>query len=422
MSASMDTTANNQILILGGGFTGLFAALHLSSLDCPLPITLIDRETRFVFKPLLYELLSNETQVDVTWPRYEELLTRRGVAYVLGSIQAIDLHNRQVQLDSGLSYGYRYLVVALGDTAGYFNVSGADEHTFTFRTAQDALELGKHLRQNLQKALQAEDSTEKDELLTTAIVGAGPSGVELSGTLADLLPHWYEKLGGDPEDIRVVLIQRGEEILGKGVSDRIRETAEKALGNRRARIDILTQSSVKEVKPGSLVYLNDEQEHYLDAETIVWTAGSSTHPLVQSLPIADEHSDRRQRPHTTSTLQLIDFPNVFAGGDCAVNIEDPQPATAQVAYQQGKTIAYNIKALIDEEELEPASVNLRGYLMKLGVEESVAEILGKVRISGHAGHLIRHATYLSLMPTPARNMKLGAEWLADEVLDQVLNV
>lgn len=416
------TSNDEQILILGGGFAGLFTALHLGSSQCPLPIKLIDRETRFVFKPLLYELLSNEVQVNVTWPRYDEILGDRNVAHILGDIQSIDLQNRKVELASGLSYGYRYLVIALGDTAGYFNVPGADEHTFTFRTAEDALGLGKHLRQKLQEAAQTEDDAKRKALLTVAIVGAGPAGVELSATLGDLLPDWYAKLGGNPEELRIALLQRGSEILKGSVSDQLREMAEQALGKRQVPIELLLEASVKAIAPQELTYLQDDMERTLSAETIVWTAGSATHPLVRSLALEDVHRDPKGRPYLTSALQLIGSPNVFAGGDCATNVHDPQPAIAQVAYQQGRAIAHNILAMIEGRDPKPVDVSLRGTLMKLGIEESIAEIMGRVRVAGHAGHLIRQATYLSLLPTPARNLKLGAEWITDEVFEQVLGV
>lgn len=424
METQEQQSASNdeQVLILGGGFAGLFTALHLTSSQCPLRIKLIDRETRFIFKPLLYELLSNEVQVNVTWPRYEEILGDRNVAHILGDIQSIDLKNQKVELASGLSYGYRYLVIALGDTAGYFGIPGAKEHTFTFRDANDALGLSKHLRQKLQAAAQTEEDVKRKALLTVAIVGAGPAGVELSATLADLLPDWYEKLGGNPEEITIALIQRGSEILKGGVSDKLREVAQKALGNRKLPVELLLGASVKSIEPGALTYRQDEADHTLETETIVWTAGSATHPLVRSLPLDDTHRDSRGRPYLNSSLQLIGCPNVFAGGDCATNVHDPQPATAQVAYQQGKAIARNILALIEDRALEPMDVTLRGTLMKLGIEESVAEIMGRVRVTGHAGHLIRQATYLGLLPTPARNLKLSAEWITDEVFEQILGV
>ncbi|MGF1522070.1 MAG: NAD(P)/FAD-dependent oxidoreductase [Leptolyngbyaceae cyanobacterium] len=415
-------SSDEQVLILGGGFAGLFTALHLDKSGCPLPVKLVDRETRFVFKPLLYELLSNEVQVNITWPRYEEILANRDITHILGSIQSIDLQKQQVELESGLSYGYRYLVIALGDTAGYFGVPGAEEHAFTFRTADDALSLGKHLRQRLQEAAQTEDAAIRKALLTVAIVGAGQSGVELSATLADLLPDWYEKLDGNPEELRIVVIQRGSEILKGSVGDELREVAEKALNKRQVPVELLLEATVSEVRSGWLAYCQDDEDHCLEAETIIWTAGSATHPLVKALPIEDTHRDFRGRPYLASTLQLVGASNVFAGGDCAVDVREPQPATAQVAYQQGRAIAHNIMALIEGREPKPVDVALRGTLMKLGIEESIAEIMGRVRITGHAGHLIRQATYLGLLPTPVRNLKLSAEWLADEVFEQVLGV
>lgn len=114
--------STDQTVILGGGFTGLFTALHLSQQRYPLPIILIDRKERFIFKPLLYELLSNEMDVDLVWPRYEKLLHNSGVMFIRDTVQAIDLHQRQVKLTSSLRYTYRHLVLALGSTTGYFGV------------------------------------------------------------------------------------------------------------------------------------------------------------------------------------------------------------------------------------------------------------------------------------------------------------
>ncbi|MEO1093809.1 MAG: NAD(P)/FAD-dependent oxidoreductase [Cyanobacteria bacterium J06638_28] len=418
----MTADTDHQILVLGGGFAGLFTALHLSASNCPLPVKLIDRETRFIFKPLLYELLSNEVQVDITWPLYEEILANRDITYVLGNIQSIDLNNQRVELESGVTYGYRYLVLALGDTAGYFGVPGAQDHTFTFRQAQDALDLSKHLRQRLQQAAQTADVEERQALLTVAIVGAGPSGVELAATLADLLPDWYQQLDGNPEEIRIMILQRSSDILQGFVGDSLRDIAKQALTERQMPVELLLDASVKEIEAGKLHYHQSNAAHSLKAETIIWTAGSATHPLIKSLPIPEEHRDSRDRPYVTSALQLIGLPNVFAGGDCAVDARDPQPATAQVAYQQGRAISRNIQALIEEREPEPVDIHIRGTLMKLGMGESVAEVLNEVKIEGRAGHLIRQATYLSLLPTPARNLKLSAEWITDEIFEQFLGV
>jgi NADH dehydrogenase len=121
-------------------------------------------------------------------------------------------------------------------------------------------------------------------------------------------------------------------------------------------------------------------------------------------------------------LQLPDFPEVFAGGDCAVDMENLLPATAQVAYQQGAAIAHNLKAISEGDELTPAHVRLRGTLMKLGLEESVAEIFDRFEVKGKLGHLIRQATYIELLPKPVHNFKVTTEWLTDEIFHQIAHV
>ncbi|MHC5829756.1 MAG: NAD(P)/FAD-dependent oxidoreductase, partial [Nostoc sp.] len=122
------------------------------------------------------------------------------------------------------------------------------------------------------------------------------------------------------------------------------------------------------------------------------------------------------------TLQLPEFPEVFAAGDCAIDPSNPQPATAQVAYQQGAAIAHNIKALIARKSLTPATVNLRGTLMKLGLHESAVEICDHYEVKGHLGQAIRLATYLELMPTPARNFVNRTGWFTEEILKRITTV
>ena len=183
-------------VIVGGGFVGLFTALHLSHRHYDKPIILIDAGERFVFKPLLYEYLTGEMQDEQVLPRYEELLEGSKVAFVQDKVTKIDLEQQQIELASGLSYDYRFLVLGVGSTQGYFGTEGAKENAFAFRTREDAVKLETHLRECLQKASQTKDTQTQRSLLTFVVTGAGPSGVEMAATLADLLPSWYAKLGG----------------------------------------------------------------------------------------------------------------------------------------------------------------------------------------------------------------------------------
>ncbi|MBN4000559.1 NAD(P)/FAD-dependent oxidoreductase [Nostoc sp. LPT] len=409
------------IVILGGGFGGLFAALHLRDSHSR-PIILIDQSWNFVFKPLLYELLSSEVKLELICPRYDALLHKSDITFVLGTVEVIDLDQKQVKLDSGLKYSYRNLVLALGSTTSYLGIPGAKEHTRSFRTAYDAFALGQHLRNRLQLATQTEDIEERRALLTVAIVGAGASGVEMAATLVDLLPTWYIPLGGNPQEIRIVILQRGSEILKESTSDRLRETAQSALKGRTASVEVLLGSEVKAVDPGAVEFERNGQWWRLAAATVVWITGNATHPVIDALPIAPENRDKYNRLQVKPTLQLPEFPEVFAAGDCAINLLNPQPAIAQVAYQQGAAIAHNIKALIGGKSPTSATVNLRGTLMKVGLHESAVEIFDRYEIKGQLGQAIRLATYLELMPTPARNFVNRTEWFTEEILKRIVGV
>ncbi len=377
----------NSILILGGGFTGLFTALHLSHQRCSLPTTLIDQEWSFIFKPLLYEFLSGEMKIDLVWPRYDELLHNSGVAFIRDTVQEIDLPTRQVRLASGLHYTYGNLVLALGSTTGYFGVEGAKENSFPFRTGEDAIALGRHLRDCLQRATQTEDIEQRRQLLTVAVLGAGRAGVELAVTLADLLPDWYFQVGGNRQEIRVVIIQRGKEIL-KGDGNSLRSSAQKALEHRSVTVEVLLEAEINAVHPHQVQFKRHNQTETLAAATIIWTTGTATHPLIKSLPIAQEYRDKQGRLKVTPTLQLPEFPEVFAGGDCIVDESNPLPATAQVAYQQAAIIAHNLKAISEGKSMSPARVRLRGTLMKLGLDESIAEIFDRFEVKGKCDSLV----------------------------------
>jgi NADH dehydrogenase FAD-containing subunit len=435
-----------QTVILGGGFAGLFTALHLSHQHYPRSVILIDQNDRFCFKPLLYEYFSGEMDSTQVVPRYSELLHHSGVIFVQDAVQSIDLHQRQVQLVGGDCYSYSNLVLALGSTTGYFGVEGAKENAMPFRTQDDAIALDRHLRDRLQRAAQLDDLEQRRRLLTTAVIGAGPSGVEMAATLADLLPQWYQAIGGNPEEIQVVLINHSQNILEGDINSQLRTTAETALGQRAAPVKFLLGAEVTAIRPNTVEYQYHGQSGILPAGTIIWTTGTNTHPLIKSLPIPDEHRDKHGRLHVTSTLQLPDFPEVFAGGDCAVDLQPtpaehdsyespekqhdqstsaeeqhpelkPLPPTAQVAYQQGAAIAQNLRLLALGYDLRPAKVSIRGTLLKLGLEESVANIFNRVEVTGELGHLIRQGTYLELLPTPIHDFKATAEWLKDELFE-----
>jgi len=427
-SASLDTAL--PVVIVGGGFVGLFTALHLRHRHYPNPVILIDSQTQFVFKPLLYEYLSGEMEATEVVPTYEELLSGSDITFVQGSVTEVDLTERKVRLAAGLQYSYQYLVLAVGSIQGYFGTEGAQQYAFAFRTQADAQRLKEQLRDRLQAASQTADSVERKKLATVAIVGAGPSGVEMAATLADLLPGWYAKLGGKPQDIRVVLVNHGDSILSGDVNEHLQETALAALKKRTVPVELLLGVGVEAVSAEGLSYRpkgeNSKEEQQqeknalqqLSAATVIWTAGTGTNPLIESLHLEPCDRDKHKSPLVMPTLQLLNYPDVFAAGDCAVVQAQPQPAVAQIAYQQGAGIAHNLLALAKGQSLKPVHPKMRGTLMKLGIRNGVANLFDKVQIEGEAGDLIRNATYLEMLPTPIHNFKATAEWLRDDTFER----
>ncbi|WP_427161612.1 NAD(P)/FAD-dependent oxidoreductase [Aliinostoc sp. HNIBRCY26] len=404
-----------QTVIVGGGFTGLFTALHLAHESYPRSVILIDQNERFCFKPLLYEYFDGEMDSFQVVPKFAELLQGSGVIFVQDTVKSIDLHQRQVKLVSENSYQYSNLVLALGSVTGYHHVAGARENAFPFWTQADAIALDKHLRRCLHTALQTEDREQRQKLLTVVVVGGGPSGIEMAATLADFLPNWYAALGGNATEIRVILLNHGQEILEGDINDLLRQIAEEELQKRAVKIEMIRGAEATAVYPHAIEYRHNNVVKTVPTVTTIWTAGTSTHPLIQDLPIPPEHRDHHGRLLVTPTMQLLDFPEVFAGGDCAAVENTSLPPTAQVAYQQGANIARNLKAIALGDDPKPAKVNIRGTLLKLGVNDAAANLFNLFEVTGEPAHLIRQGTYLTLLPTPIHDFKAATEWLDEEI-------
>ena len=410
-------TANT--VIVGGGFVGLFTALHLRHRRYPNPVVLIDSQERFVFKPLLYEYLTGEMNEDQVTPTYADLLAGSDISFVQGNVTAIDLQQRQIVLASGERHDYQALVLAIGSVQGYFDTPGAKEHAFPFRTRADVLTLKAHLQDCLQRASQMSDRAQRQRLLTFAVVGAGPSGVEIAATLADLLPDWYHQLGGDIQALQVVVINHGKEILEGDINMNLRDIATAALKDKTIPVVLKLGAAVKSVAPDQLCYEDqNNQTGTLQTATTIWTSGTATHPLIRAMSLPADCLDQHGELLVTPTLQIPGFPEVFAAGDCATVQNQSLPQVAQIAYQQGAGIAGNLLALAQGQPLKPVQATLRGTLMKLGIHNGTANLFNKVQINGQAGDLIRNATYLEMLPSPAHNFKAMTEWIKDEIFER----
>ena len=394
------TQATTKICILGGGFGGLYTALRLSQLpweSTPKPeIILVDQSDRFVFSPLLYELLTRELQTWEIAPPYSELLQGTGIQFHQAAVSTIDISKQTVQLQDKSELNYDRLVLALGGETPLDLVPGAATHAYPFRTITDAYKLEERLR-TLEAA--------KPEKIRVAIVGAGYSGVELACKLAD-------RIG---EKGRFRLIELSDQIL-RTSPEFNREAAKKALDSKGVFIDLETKVAAINQDSISLEYKN--QVDTIPVDLVIWTVGTKVSPIVTALPL--KHNQRGQIT-TTAQLQAIEHPEIFALGDLAdcLDAEGKQvPATAQVAFQQADYTAWNIWATITNRPLLPFRYQPLGEMMALGIDNATLTGLG-VQLDGSFAYLARRLAYLYRLPTLNHQLKVGFNWLLSPIIEAI---
>lgn len=409
-----------QTVILGGGFTGLYAARRLRAIAYPHSTLLVDSRERFCFKPLLYERFADQMDDRQVNPRFQDLLKGTGIDFIRDTVIGIDLSDALVYLASGTTIPYTNLVIAVGSTTGYFGIEGAKENALPFHEPEDAIALAEHLRYCIRQAIETEDRQQRQEWLTFVVIGGGPTGVELAATLADLMPNWYADLDGNPEEVRVILLSRSSQILEGDINDPLREKARESLQQCGVKVEISTATSATAIYPDAVEYSRGELTERMATHTALWTAGTTTHPLVKNLSIPDSSRDNRGRLLVKPTLQLLDYPEVFAGGDCASVPNADYPATAQSAHQQGTEIADNLHAIAFDCTLKDAKVEISGTFMKLGLEEAIANLFHRISLGGTSGHLIRQGAYMNILPTPLHDLSITAKWAKKEIFDQYI--
>lgn len=386
------TEQPTRICILGGGFGGLYTALRLSQLPWEKTnqpeIVLVDQNDRFLFSPLLYELLTGELQTWEIAPPFAEILANTGVRFIQGTVAEVQLEEKRLRLREGQELSYDRLVLALGGETPLDLVPGAAEYAIPFRSITDAYRLGEKLR-----SLEASDA----DKIRMAIVGAGYSGVELACKLA-------ERLG---ERGRLRLVEMSDTIL-RTSAEYNRETARTALEEKGVWVDL--ETTVDSIGKDSISLLYKGQVDTIPVDIVLWTVGTQVAPVVKSLPLKKNH---RGQLTTTSTLQVIDYPEVFAVGDLA-DIRDATgqivPATAQAAFQEADYCAWNIWASLSDRPLLPLRYQNLGEMMTLGTDNATLCGLG-LKLDGSLAHVARRLVYLYRLPTLNHQVKVGLNWI-----------
>jgi NADH:ubiquinone reductase (H+-translocating) len=414
----MEPRDRKRIVVLGGGFAGMFAARELQRLVAgAVEVELINDVNYFTFQPLLPEVAAGSISVRDAVAPLRRLLPRVRVRQA--RIYDIDLARRTVVVFQGLQrryteIGYDHLVLALGQVVDLSRIPGLAAHALTMKTLSDALTLRNHVIDKLEHADITAMPDVKKELLTFTVVGGGFSGIETAGEMMELIQRslvFYPNI--DPGEIRVLVIEFADRLLSElppSLGDYARTLFE------RRGVEVLLKTGIGEATGTAIVTTNGE---VIGTRTIVATIGNAPSPLVAKLDLPND----RGRVRTDRTLRVEGREDVWALGDAAlIPLRDAPsershyaPPTAQFAVREAATLARNLEAALDGRPGAPFEYKSKGALASLGGHRGVAEVFG-VRLSGLPAWLLWRAYYLSFVPGFATKARVAAQWLLDSMV------
>ena len=402
-----------RVLILGGGFGGMYAALEFEralALGADLDVTLVNRDNFFLFTPMLHEVAASDLDITNIVSPVRKLLRR--VTFFHGDIESIDLVNKRVGLSHGHeehchSLPYDHLVLALGSTTNFFNLPGLADRALTMKSLDDAIFLRNRLIANLEEADFECCPLTRAPLLNFVVAGGGFAGVETIAGMNDFLreavrfyPHLREDM------LRVILVHPGKTILPE-LGEKLGAYAHRKLVERN--VEVHSNCKVTAVTDRE-VTLSDGTT--VTTNTLVWTAGTCPNSLLDTLPC----TKARGRVLVNEYLEVPEWPGVWALGDCAVvpdrKTGKPHPPTAQHALREGKVAAQNILAAIRGERKKPFLFSTLGLLAPIGKRTGVANILG-VNFSGFIAWWLWRTIYLMKLPRFEKKVRVALDWTLD---------
>lgn len=404
-----------RILILGGGFAGVTVAQHLEQFLKPedAELTLVSDKNYLLYTPLLPAVAASSIEAQHIVTPLRAFFTR--TEFRRGTVQEIDVENRVVTVShcetcAPESLEFDHLVIALGAVSRYMGMADIEERALTLKSLGDAQRLRSRILNLLDHAAMTSDRTRRRRMLTVVVGGGGFAGVEVIGELYDFVLNALRYFPNLCEsDVRFVLVHSSDQLLPQ-ISPELGNYALRKL--RERGIEMRLNTYVEGAGPG-VVKLSGGEE--VPAETLIWTIGVQANPLLEQLP---DERDRQGSLIVNPDLSAPAHPFVWAVGDCA-HIPDPEtgepyPATAQHALQEARIAAYNIAAVLRNEELKPFRYESLGWLVSIGHQTAAAEVMGR-KFSGLAAWLAWRFVYLSKLPGWERKTRVALDWLVDLV-------
>lgn len=402
-----------RVLILGGGFGGIYAAIELERAlrdRDNVNITLVTRDNYFLFTPMLHEVAASDLEMNTIINPLRKLLRR--VKTFTGNIEKINLERRCVTVTHGFDrhvheLPYDHLIIALGSSTNFFGLPGVQDAALTIKTLDDAIELRNRLITHLEEANSECAAGQRQPLLTFVVVGAGFAGVETLGGIHDFIRaaiRFYPNL--TPEFVRTILISSEEFILPE-LGAKLGAYAQRKLTARG--VEIFTRARVTAVRDG-LVELSDGKT--IPATTLIWAAGNAQNLLVAALPIPKS----KGRILVDDYLQVKDFPGVWAVGDCALipdhKVGGFHPPTAQHAIREGRCVARNVAADILGGKKKFFRFSTLGRLAAIGRRSGVANVFG-INFSGFLAWWLWRTIYLFKLPRLEKKVRVALDWTLD---------
>lgn len=391
-----------QVLILGGGFGGLWATRALAS--APVRVTLVDRTNHHLFQPLLYQVaMAGLSSPDIAAPLRHILRGQRNVTVRMDEVSGIDTAARRVTLANGV-LDYDYLVVATGARHAYFGHDDWAANAPGLKTLDDAFFIRRHMLEAFEFAERETDPALQAEWLNFVIIGGGPTGVELAGTLAEIARHTLprEFKRSDPRTANVHLLEAGPRVL-PSMPESLSEKAREQL--RKLGVEVSTGQAVTQIDAGGVAL----GERRIVARTVLWAAGVAASPLGAQL---GAERDRAGRVKVEPDLSLAAHPEVFVIGDLASVTQDgkPVPGVAPAAKQMGAYVGAVIRARLAGRATRPFRYRDYGNLATIGRMAAVVDLRG-LRLSGFFAWLFWLVAHVFFLIGFRNRMVVLSEWI-----------
>ncbi len=401
----------HRVVIVGAGFGGLETTHRLAG--APVNITLIDRRNHHLFQPLLYQVATASLATsEIAWPIRHLLRDRKEVTTLFASVNGVDTNEKRVLLEDGDTVPYDTLVLATGARHAYFGHDEWEPFAPGLKTLEDATTLRRRILVAFERAERESDPERRAALLTFVIIGAGPTGVELAGTIAELaqetLPPDFRNI--DTHKARVVLIEAGPRVLA-GFADDLSAYAQRSL--EAIGVEVMLGQPVTECTADGVTYGGKR----LDARTIIWAAGVRASRAAEWLGAP---ADRAHRLQVKPDLTVPGHPEIFAIGD-TVTIAGPDgnpvPGIAPAAKQEGRYVAQVIRARLGGSMPGPFRYKHAGSLAQIGKRKAIIDF-GKIKLRGTLAWWIWGIAHIYFLIGLRHRLSVALSWLWVYVRDQ----